>query len=124
MGDATELPNAIRNAFEGIRRDYTYPTPKFHGTKHEKPEDYWLKVKDWLAHFQVAEDDKIDRFKETPFGQPRAWFHFFTCPGYFDGGHPATLKKIFLTRWSMKGKTADALMPNGKIYVLILLKMI
>ena len=44
--------NAIRNAFEDRRRDYTYLIPQFHSKKGEKPED------DWLAHFHVAEDDK------------------------------------------------------------------
>ena len=64
---------------------------------------------DWSAHFHVAEDDKIDRLMETLFGQPRMWFHSNTHPGYFDGDHPAILKKMFLTRWSLKGRTADAL---------------
>ena len=35
------------------------------------------------------------------------WFHSITHPDYLDGDHPATLKKMFLTRWSLKGKTAD-----------------
>ena len=37
------------------------------------------------------------------------WFHSITHPDNFDGDHPAILKKMLLTRWSLKGKTADAL---------------
>ena len=62
-----------------------------------------------LAHFHVAEDDKIHRLKETLFGQPRMCFHSITHPDNFDGEHPATLKKMFITRWSFKVETADAL---------------
>ena len=36
-------------------------------------------------------------------------FHSITQPGHFDGDHPDTVMKMFLTRWSLKGKTADAL---------------
>ena len=35
--------------------------------------------------------------------------HSITHPDHFDGEHPATLKKMFLTRLFLKGKTADAL---------------
>ena len=33
MGDAAKLQNPIRNAFEGLRRDYTYPIPNFMARK-------------------------------------------------------------------------------------------
>ena len=68
-----------------------------------------LNMGDWLAHFYMAEDNKIDRFKENLFGWPRMWFHSITHPDPFDGDHPAILKKMFLTMWSLKGKTAGAL---------------
>ena len=57
IGNMAKLQNAIRNAFEGLRRDYPYPFPQFHGKKGEKPEDHWLKVEEWLAYFHVVEDD-------------------------------------------------------------------
>ena len=57
----------------------------------------------------MAEDDKIDRFKETLVSQPGTWFHSITDPNHFDAGHPATKKKMFFTRWSLKGKTANGL---------------
>ena len=41
------------------------PNPLFMARKVKNLEDHWLK-EDWLAHFHVAEDDKIDRFK-NPF---------------------------------------------------------
>ena len=68
MADTAELQNAMRNAFKGLRMDYKISHPQFYGMKGEKPKDHWLKVEDWLAHFYVAKDDKIDRFKETLFG--------------------------------------------------------
>ena len=40
--------------------DYAYPIPQFLGKKCGKPEGYWLKVENWLAHFHVADDAKID----------------------------------------------------------------
>ena len=52
---------------EGLRRDYIYPIPQFHGKKGERPEDHYLKVEKKLAHFHVTENDKIDRSRETLF---------------------------------------------------------
>ena len=33
MRDMAEMPNAIRNVCESLKRDYAYPNPQFHGKK-------------------------------------------------------------------------------------------
>ena len=60
--------------FRDLRRDYAYPIPQFHGKKREKPEDHCLKVDDWIIHFNVPNDERVNRFKETLYGHPRALY--------------------------------------------------
>ena len=71
MGDLAVLRDAIQMFFVGSRWDASYLIPHFHGKKGEKPEDHSHKVKDWFAHFEIANSDKVARFKETLFGCPR-----------------------------------------------------
>ena len=78
MDDIAALGDAIQNAFVGTRWDASYPIPQFHGKKEEQPEEYCLEVEDWFAHFEIANDDKVARFKETLFG----------CPTWIDTVHP------------------------------------
>ena len=112
MADAAALANAITNAFRNLRRDFAYPVPQFSGKKGEKPEDHCLKVEDWFAHFNIAEgnndDQRVQKFKETLTGKPRQWYNSLNpLPNTWDGNNG--LKTQFNTRWSIKGKTPDAL---------------
>ena len=111
MGDLAALRDAIQNAFVGTRWDTSYPIAQFHGNNGEKPEEHCLKVEDSFAHFELANGDKVARFKETLFRHPRTWIDTI-CPdpGSWDtAGYPTRLKLKFLARWSVKGRTQDAL---------------
>ena len=49
------------------------PYTQVYGKKGEKPEEHCLKVEDLFAHFEIADGDKVARFKETLFGHLRTW---------------------------------------------------
>ena len=111
MGDLAALRDAIQNAFVGTRWDASYPIPQFHGTKGEKPEEHCLKSEDWFAHFEIASDDKVARYKGILFGCPISWIDtVHPVTGSLDtAGDPTRLKPNFLARWSVKGRTQDDL---------------
>ena len=84
--------------------------PKFNGIKGEKSADHCLKVDVWFTHFNVPNDERDNRFKETLYGHPRAWYTSLDpLPASGNGDGANTMKKVFTTRWSVKGKTPDAL---------------
>ena len=85
--------------------------PSFMGNKGEKTEEHCLKVEHWFAHFEIADCDKVARFKESLFGCPRKWIDtVHPDPGSFNTtGDPTRLKPKFLATWSVKGGTQDAL---------------
>ena len=68
MGDSGNYKMLLEIPLKPLEGITHIPPPNFMAIKLKKSEDHWLKVEDWLAHFHVAEDDKIDRFKETLFG--------------------------------------------------------
>ena len=76
-----------------------------------KTEENCLKVEDWFAHFEIANGDKVARFKETLFGCPRTWIDtVHPDPGSWDAtGDPTILKPRCLARWSVRGRTEDSL---------------
>ena len=111
MDDLAALRDGIQIAFVGTWRDTSYPIPQFHVKKGGKPEEHYLKVEDWFAHFEIAYGDKVARFKETLFGHPRTWIDtLHSDTGSWDtAGNPTRQKPKFLARWSVKRRTQDAL---------------
>ena len=111
MGDLTALRDAIQNVFTGTRQDASLPYTQFGGKKGEKPEEHCLQVEDRFVHFEIADGDKVARFKETLFGCPRTWIDtVHPDPGSWDTtGDPTRLKPKFLARWLVKERTKDAL---------------
>ena len=99
-------------AFRDRRRDYAYPNislkiPQFHG---KRGEDHCLKVDDSFTNFNVPNDERVNRFNETLYECPRAWYTSLDpLPAAWDGDGANTMKKVFTTRWSVKGKAPDAL---------------
>ncbi len=109
---AEGIAAALVEAFGNLRRDYAYPIPQFSGKKGEKPEDHCLKAEDWFAHFSIVDgneaDQMVQKFRETLVGKPRQWFNSVNpLPATWAGENG--LKVQFNTRWSLKGKTEDAL---------------
>ena len=111
MGDLAAVRDAILNAFVGTRWDASYLYPSFHGKRGEKPEEHCIKVEDWFAHFEIANGNKVARFKDTLFSCLRTWIDFVhPDPGSWDtAGAPTRVKPKFLARWSVKGRIQDAL---------------
>ena len=106
------LTEVLTTAFNGLRRDFAYPIPQFSGKKGEKPESHCLKVEDWFEHFEIEDGanvgQRVQKFKETLLGKPRQWFNSLDpLPDTYAGANG--LKARFTTRWSLKGKTHDAL---------------
>ena len=64
-----------------------------------------------FAHFEIAIGDIVARSKETLFGCPRTWIDsVHPDPGSWNTtGDLTRLKPKFLARWSVKGRTQDAL---------------
>lgn len=116
---AAALQAAITAAFQNVRRDAMYTVPQFSGKKGEKPEAHCLKVEDWFAHFAIPNDQKVLRFKETLTGKARQWYESlhpvptdWIMPDPVPDPPPAAgtiLKPLFNQRFSLKGKTPDAL---------------
>ena len=111
MGNLATLRDAIQNASVGTRQDTSYPIPQFRGKKRVQPEEHCLKVEEWFGQFEIVDGDKVARFKETLFGCPRTWIDtVHPDPGSWDtAGDPNRLKPKFFARWSVKGRTQDAL---------------
>ena len=103
--------DAIQNAFACTRWDASYPMPQFHGRREKNLKNIASRVEDWFAHFEIADGDKVARFKEILFGHPRTWIDTVHLdPGSWDTtGDPTRLKPKFLATWSVKGRTQDAL---------------
>ena len=111
MGDLAAVRDAIQNAFAGTRQEASYLILQFHRKEGEKPEEHCLKVEDWFAHFEIANGDKVARFKESLNGCPRTWIDTLHPDqvSWDTIGKPARLKPKFLARWSVKGRTQDTL---------------
>ena len=61
-------------------------------------------------NLNIPNNERVNRFKETLYGYLRAWYTSLDplpAAWYADGAN--TMKKVFSTRWSVKGKTPDAL---------------
>ena len=128
---AQQLRIAIRDAFDNVRQNF--PIPIFTGKDKDKPEHHCLKFEDWLDHLGEnttplradAADDAAHaealnefnlkqaiKFKTTLKGKPRQWFEALPAAAktsYSDIDGDKRLKTLFCERWSLKGKTQDAL---------------
>ena len=62
--------------------------------KGDKPEEHCHKVEDWFAYFEIANGDKVVRFKGTLFRCRRTWIDtVHPDPGSWDtAGDPTRLK--------------------------------
>ena len=78
------------------------------------------KLRTGLPIFEIADGDKVVRFKETLFGHPRTWIDtVHPDPGSWDtAGDSTRLKPNFLARWSVKGRDTRCLVCRMAMSVL------
>ena len=136
-----DLRNAIVNAFAQVGRSATISMPTFSGKKGDKPEDHVLRFNDYFNHYNIPVDQKSEEFVKTLTSKARTWIesvpktardaeHPLACLPVFDHEPEAApaavavcLRQLFLTRFAPQGLPPKHFMPNGKIYILIPLRM-
>ena len=112
-----ELIDTLTKTLKNINQSPTIHLPVFKGKKGEDPDDDILKVEDYFGVHQVtAQNDKINRFKDTLSETARKWAQTlnYTEVKKFDydpdnaNDKIVSMKYLFLTRFAKEGRTLEA----------------
>ena len=111
-----DLTKHIKQAFEEISLSANYPMPTFYGKKGENPEDHCMKAEDFKVYKIEKDEDQRKHFTDTLFLTTRRWAEQLpnTVKNYEINPYDANSKKIsikylFLQRFAVKGRTAEAM---------------